>query len=286
MRNFLFLLIFIFAILSCSNGNLTILTDPWWEDSYNIDGNLNKLMLINSLTNRVSISKRTAETEEQALEILSQIYEKESVQNIIITPLFFSYIKNKLSNEKKTNIIILNGFYDVVADNIIAVYSSREEVYYKAGIKAALFSKNNDNCAVSAVFYVGSLLKQLEKECFIKGFESVLESGELLYYDQQNYTGGERLKNFINSSPEKGTGLFFFSASSANPYCLDLALPLNIPISGENLNSLGIYNELVEFSVDDDIMEIIEIAVQIGLDGEIVNDIPVKALLSEKGIHF
>jgi len=108
----------------------------------------------------------------------------------------------------------------------------------------------------------------------------------LINFDQQTYTGGERLKDFINSAPGKGVGLFFLSASSLNPFCYELVLPLSVPVSGENLNSLGFYNELVEFSVDDDMMEIIQTAVKIGLDGEINDDIPIKPLIREKGIHF
>jgi len=286
MRKIIFLLIVILSLISCSGSNVTILLDSWWEDAYDYNGDLGKIALKESVKHITNIQKITIGDQETAIDMLNSLQKKTLPQTVILTPVFYSYIKKIPDDEKKINYIILNGFYDDPADNIIAVYSSRGEVYYQAGVKAALFSKNNDNCTVAAVFYNGSSMRKSEKDNFIEGFESVIDSGELIYYDQQNYTGGEKLKNFINAAPEKDTGLFFFSASSVNPFCLDLALPLSIPISGENLNSLGIYNELVEFSVDDDIMEIIETAVQIGLDGEINSDIPVKARISEKGIHF
>ncbi|MBI9100446.1 MAG: BMP family ABC transporter substrate-binding protein, partial [Spirochaetaceae bacterium] len=230
------------------------------------------------------VKKYTASNEEEAIQFLQNLSESSDKQTVIITPIFYSFLRKTSSDEKIINYIILNGFYDDPADNVIAVYSSREEVYYQAGIKAALFSKDNENCTVASVFYTGSILKRLEMESFANGYSSVEGSGELINFEQQTYTGGDNLKKFINSAPEKGTGLFFFSASSLNPFCIEQAMPLMIPISGENLNSLGIYNELVEFSVDDDMIEIIQTAIKIGLDGEIISDIPVKPLIRERGI--
>lgn len=288
MKNCKIVLLFtvILSLISCSGSNVTVLLDSWWEDAYDYNGDLEKILFKESVTHITNIPKIIIEDQGTIDDILYSLGENKNRQTVIISPIFYSHIKKISSDEKKINYILLNGFYGDDADNIIAVYSSRGEVYYQAGVKAALFSKNNDNCTVAAVFYNGSSIRKNEKKQFIDGYESVIDSGELIYYDQQNYTGGEKLKNFINSAPEKGAGLFFFSASSINPFCLDLALPLSIPVSGENLNSLGFYNELVEFSVDDDIIEIIETAVKMGLDGEIISDIPVKARISEKGIHF
>jgi len=79
---------------------------------------------------------------------------------------------------------------------------------------------------------------------------------------------------------------FFFSASSLNPFCLEQALPLSIPISGENLNSLALHNELIEFSIDDDMMKIVETALELALDGEVESDFPVIPVLKETGNHF
>ena len=265
---------------SCANSDLTVLVDSWWENAYDLDGHLDKALAKNS------IEKISVGNVEEFSFAIKNISEKSSNPTVIITPVLFSQIKKIGSVEKKINYILLNGFYGDPADNVIAVYSSREEVYFQAGIKAALFSNNNDNCAVASIFYNGSSARRLEKDSFIDGFESIEDKGDLFIYEQQTYTGDERLKTFINSSPDKGVGLFFFSASSLNPFCLDLALPLSIPVSGENLNSLGIYNELVEFSVDDDMIEIIDTAIKIGLDGEIIDDFPIKTLIREKGIHF
>ena len=276
----------IFSLCSCSVSNTIVLSDQWWENAYDIHGLLDRDLFKYSILKLQKIEKITAYSKEEAKNIVDQLQESETIKTVIMTPLFFSYIKNNNNSEKNINYILLNGFYDDPADNVNAVYSSREEVYFQAGEKAALFSQNNANCAVASVFYNGSLMRRLEKESFIRGFESIKNRGELINFDQQTYTGGERLKGFINSAPDMGVGLFFFSASSLNPFCLELAFSLSIPVSGENLNSLGIYNELVEFSVDDDMMEIIHTAVKIGLDGEINRDIPVKPLIREKGFHF
>jgi hypothetical protein len=287
MRNMLALYIFvIFSFLSCSDSHLTFLTDPWWLASYDPENRLEIEILKGSIKKFKRIESITVSTSEEAMAILNNLEEKEGNQTIVVTPVFYSLIKNKPDLEKKINYIILNGFYDVPADNIIAVYSFREEVYYQAGVKAALFSKNNDNCKVASVFYNGSLIRRSEKERFIEGYNSVGNSGELINFEQQTYTGGEKLKKFIESAPEKGVGLYFFSASSLNPYCYDLAISFSVSISGENLYSSGISNELVEFSVDDDMIEIIQTAVKKGLDGEINHDFPVKALIRERGIHF
>jgi ABC transporter substrate-binding protein PnrA-like len=286
MKKIFIILIVILSITACTRSDTSVLIDPWWQTAFDQKSTLKKLLFKKNLTSLKQIKIYSAADEEKALEILRFLNESVEEQTVLITPVLFSYIKKLPSSEKKINYILLNGFYDDPADNVIAVYSSREEVYFQAGVKAALFSQDNENCAVASVFYNGSLIRRLEKESFISGFESVENRGELLNFDQQTYTGGERLKDFINSAPGKGAGLFFLSASSLNPFCLELALPLSVPMSGENLNSLGIYNELVEFSVDDDMMEIIHTAVKIGLDGEIISDIPVKPLIREKGIHF
>lgn len=276
----------LFTLFSCRISEIIVLSDPWWEKAYDIDGHLDRDIFKYNILTLQKIEKITVNNKLEAKSIVDALQESENIKTVIMTPLFFSYIKNINNSEKNINYILLNGFYDNPADNIVAVYSSREEVYFQAGEKAALFSQNNANCAVATVFYNGSLMRRLEKESFIKGFESIKNRGELINFDQQTYTGGERLKEFIKNAPDIGVGLFFFSASSLNPYCLELAFSLSIPVSGENLNSLGIYNELVEFSVDDDMMKIIHTAVKIGLDGEINRDIPVKSLIREKGFHF
>ena len=276
----------IFSLTACSESNLSIMADPWWQSAYDVENEIKKIVFFQSLYTRKKINNNTFQNREELVSEINSLLLNEEAQRFIITPYLFSQIKNNYENEKKINYIILNGFYSNPADNVIAVYSSREEVYFQAGIKAAQFSKENDNCTVAAVFYNGTTIRRLENESFLNGFDSVSDAGELIYYEQSSYTGGEKLKSFINSAPDKDTGLFFLSASSVNPYCLDLILPLSISISGENLNSSGFYNELVEFSVDDDIIEIIQTAVEIGLDGEIFDDIPVKPLIKEKGIHF
>lgn len=286
MRKIFAFLFVIISFSSCSQNKLTIVLDPWWETAYDAQKILKKEIFYGTIRSRKQISKVIAGTEEELDKILESIERRKGAQVVIASPALYSILKNRPNSEKKINYIILNGFYGNFADNLIAVYSSRKEEYYQAGIKAALFSTNNDNCSVAAVFYNGSLVKRLEKDRFVEGFNSINNRGDLNIYEQQTYTGGDKLKEFINSAPENGAGLFFFSASSLNPYCLELALPLSISISGENLNSSGIYNELLEFSVDDDIIEIIKIAVRIGLDGDINDDFPVKALVREKGIHF
>lgn len=286
MKKIIIVLILSLTFISCSDSNVSILIDPWWETAFDQQGQLRKILLINNLTHREQVKIHLVSDREKALDFFQSLSSSSDEHTIILTPALYSYTKNVQNSEKNINYILLNGFYDNPADNLIAVYSFREEIYLQAGVKAALFSQSNDNCEVASVFYNGSLIRRLEKESFIKGFESVKNRGNLINFEQQTYTGGEKLKNFINSAPKKGVGLFFFSVSSLNPFCLELALPLSIPLSGENLNSLGNYNELVEFSVDDDMIEIIQIAVKIGLDGEIINDIPVKPLIREKGIHF
>lgn len=286
IKKICFFVLLISLLYSCSNSITVVISDPWWENAYDQEGILDRELLKYRLLKFKKIDKYSISGRDEALRIVKWLQESEEAETVIMTPLFYSYIKNNNSSEKNRNYILLNGFYDDPADNVVAVYSSREAVYFQAGEKAALFSQNNENCSVASIFYNGSLMRRLEKESFIKGFESIKNRGELINFDQQTYTGGERLKGFINSAPEKGVGLFFFSASSLNPFCLELANSLSIPVSGENLYSLRIYNELVEFSVDDDMMEIIQTAVKIGLDGEINRDIPVKPLIREKGFHF
>lgn len=286
MKKCFFILIVAISLVSCSGSHLTILVDPWWELAYDSEDILSKHTGQNNPFKLNKIEKNIVGSREEAIDKLNLLSDSDTITTVIVTPALYSYLDNISSPEKKINYIILNGFYDDTADNVIAVYSAREEVYYQAGVKAAIYSMNNDNCNVASVFYNGSALRVLEKENFIKGFNSVENRGELIYYEQKTYTGGESLKRFINSAPDKGVGLFFLSASSLNPYCLELVSLLSIAVSGENLNSLGFYNELVEFSVDDDMIEIIQTAVKIGLDGAIQSDIPVKPLIREKGIHF
>jgi len=275
-----------FIFLGCSNKNILIITDPWWEDSYGIEKQINQILALQFVKTGKTINKVTAETEDEVINYINETAKSSQNPIIILTPIFFSFLDKNPNLEKKINYIIINGYYDSSADNKIAVYSFREEVYFKAGIKAAQFSKENNNCTISAVFYTGSTSRKLEKNSFIEGYETLLNCGKLAIFEQQTYNENEKLKSFINSGSKNNTGLFFFSGSSLNLFCLDIAKPLSIAVSGENLNSLGLYNELIEFSVDDDMIEMVNTAIKMGLDGEIKNDIPVNALLREKGIHF
>lgn len=286
MKKIFITLFFIQILFSCSYGKIVILTDPWWNDSYELEREIQKELFSQLFKTGKRIKNVSVETEEEVLNIINEMAGIGNSSVIIATPIFYSLIRKISAEEKFINYIIINGYYDSSADNIIAVYSFREEVYFQAGIKAAEFSVENNNCTVSSVFYNGSLSRKLEKESFVKGYESIKESGKLEIYEQKTYTGGEKLKNFINSAPENGTGLFFFSASSLNPFCFDIAAPLSIAVSGENLNSLGIYNELIEFSIDDDMMEIVKTALKKGIDGEFNDDIPINAVITEKGINF
>lgn len=270
--------------LSCSQEKPEVIIDPWWEKAFDGEGYLEKTLIRESVLNLRKISYKTVYSRE---EFQAEINAGEDENHVyIISPLLYSAIPSESDPEKKNYYILLNGFYDDPADNVIAVYSSRIEGYFEAGILAAEFSVLNDRCAVAAVFYEGSDVRKKERESFVRGFDSVADRGELIRYSQESYSAGDSLKSFISSAPEKGTGLFFFSASSLNPVCLEQALPLTIPISGENLNSLGLYDELIEFSVDDDMMRIVKTAMKLGLDGDIENDIPVSPVIRQKGIHF
>jgi len=279
------LLLFGFSLFSCSQSGVVILVDPWWEAAHEQSVNLKKTALIKGLTSFRSIPVYRAVDKDQGYNLLENALGRSEEMTVLVSPAFFSYLDEWNFSEKKINYILLNGFYDDPADNVIAVYSSRDEVYYMAGSKAARFSESNGNCAVAAVFY-DTERRRSERDSFVKGFEESEVGGELLISDQQTYFGGDKLIDFINKGPTRNVGLFFFSASSLNSFCLDQALPLSIPISGENVNSLGFGNELIEFSIDDDMMKIVETALKLGLDGEAENDYPVKPRLWEKGNHF
>lgn len=286
MRKIVILILFALTLLSCGRADLTVLVDPWWEDAWDRNGILKNKVRIEGLKKFQNISYINVNSKEEALDVLNSLAKSPIEQRLIITPVFFKYVNEFSLDEKNINYILLNGFYDDPADNVIAVYSYREEVYRKAGAIAGRFSDKAGNSAVAAVFYDNSESRRRERESFIEGFYEENEKGELLTFSQVTYSGGEKLKSFITSAPSRNVGLFFFSASSLNAFCVEQALPLSIPISGENLTGLAKYNELIEFSVDDDMMEIIETAIKIGLDGEIENDFPIPPVIRKKGIHF
>ncbi|MBB6478709.1 BMP family ABC transporter substrate-binding protein [Spirochaeta isovalerica] len=276
----------LFLFISCGQIKSVVIVDTWWDEAYSGLANLKKEAFWAGLKAFQPVSVIEMDSEESAYNFLNSLMEKQNELTVILSPVFNSYTKNWVFDEKKINYIILNGFYDDPADNVIAVYSSREEVYREAGMKAARYSESHSNCSVAAVFYNGTEARRSERDSFIQGFNEAGVSGKLLVSDQQTYAGGEKLKSFISSAPEKDVGLFFFSASSLNPFCFEQAQTLSIPISGENLNSSGLHSELIEFSIDDDMVRIVKTALKMGLDGEVENDLPVFPLLKEKGIHF
>jgi len=84
--------------------------DPWWQNAFDQDGTLRKIILKKNLTNLKNIEIYSAADRDKAIEILQTLNESAEMQTVLVTPVFFSYIKNLQSSEKKINYIILNGF--------------------------------------------------------------------------------------------------------------------------------------------------------------------------------
>ncbi|RQV98489.1 MAG: hypothetical protein EH225_13065 [Calditrichaeota bacterium] len=286
MRKRLVISLVLLSLFSCNQKPVVLLVDKWWEAAYDDSVNLKSRAFWAGIKSFKTVDYFSTVSEQDAFAYINEKLKKHNELNVLISPIFFSYLKNWDFGEKNINYIILNGFYDDTADNVIAVYSFREDVYRAAGEKAARYSEAHGDCAVAAVFYNDTEVRRSERDSFFQGFKEAGVSGELLISDQQTYSGGEKLKSFIKDAPGKDVGLFFFSASSLNAFCLEQASPLSIPMSGENLNSLVFHNELIEFSIDDDMMKIVETALELALDGEVEDDFPVIPVLKDTGNHF
>ncbi len=263
-KRFLMLIIICFALYGCSDSDIVLLSDQYWDEIY-----------ISRNKSVESISKYAAQaglkTDFQRVEIDNQVLDITGIVGdisapwIILSPLF-SYQAEDLILKYPEKKFIRYGYSESESEGIITLHTDRREVYKEAGEVCASYlmeiqknageqsadSGETVNSNMGAVFYSGNAQGIDEMDSFSAGFSAAGDKTRLFVKTISDLESRREVQRILNELKTEEIGCLLISVSGLNSYCMELLNTGSWKIITDNWKDSGINGDRMLFSIEED----------------------------------